>query len=134
MASPHSAIDYRHEQPQARLASGLQHGRLQLRRRMAAIAPQMSEFNVDMKRLLRSIQPAAIAFGLLAANALLAVATPGSTRQEGVRSLRTEKLSNAPGRLFTIGTENSSPDDRSTVRDQGEGAFAYILTHAVRSE
>jgi len=81
MAWLHSAIDYRHEQqPQARLASGLSHGRLQLRRRMAAIAHQISEFNVDMKRLLRSIQPTAIAFGLLAANALLAVATPGKTR------------------------------------------------------
>jgi len=47
---------------------------------MAAIASQMSEFNVDMKRLLRSMQPTAIAFGLLAATALLAVATPGKTR------------------------------------------------------
>jgi len=101
---------------------------------MAAIAPQMSEFNADMKRLLRSIQPAAIALGLLAATALLAVATPGSTRQEGVQSLRIEKLSNAPGTLFTIGTDNSSPDGRSLVRYQGERAFACILTHAVRSE
>jgi len=62
---------------------------------LAAIASQMSEFNVDMKRVLRSIQPTAIAFGLLAAKALLAVATPGTTRQEGVQSLRVEKLSNA---------------------------------------
>ena len=62
---------------------------------MAAIASQMSEFNVDMKRLLRSMQPTAIAFGLLAANALLAVATPGTTRQEGIQPLRVETLSNA---------------------------------------
>ena len=60
-------------------------------------SPQMSEFNIDMKRLLRSIQPMAIALGLLAANALLAVGTPGPTRQEGVKSLRVEKLSNTPG-------------------------------------
>jgi hypothetical protein len=46
---------------------------------MAPIASQVSEFK-DMKRLLRSIQPTAIAFGLLAATALLAVATPGKTR------------------------------------------------------
>ena len=50
---------------------------------------------VRKHRVLRSIQPTAIAFGLLAANALLAVATPGTTRQEGVQSLRVEKLSNA---------------------------------------
>src|SRR5215468_619373 len=101
---------------------------------MAAIAPQMSEFNADMNRLLRSIQPTAIALGLLAATALLAVATPGTKRQEGAQSLRMEKLSNAPGTLFTIGTANSSPDGRTTVRYQGERANAYILTHALRSE
>src|SRR5215469_1575915 len=42
MASLHLAIDYTHEQPQARLASGLQHNRLQLRRRMAATSSQVS--------------------------------------------------------------------------------------------
>src|SRR5262249_31103735 len=123
MASPHLAIDYRHEQPQARLASGVQHGCLQLRRRMAAIAPQISEFNVDMKRLLRSIQPTAIAFGLLTANALLAVATPGTTRQEGVQSLRVEKLSNAPG---------TSPDSLESNQTKESYAIRKIRSREPR--
>jgi len=87
-----------------------------------------------MKRLLTLIQPTAIALGLLAATTLLAVATPGTKRQEAVQSLRIEKLSNAPGTLFTIATTNSSRDGRSTVRYQGERAFAYILTHPVQSD
>ena len=61
---------------------------------MAAIAPQMSEFNADMKRLPRSIQPAAIALGLLAATALLAVATLG-TRQTAIDYLSNSVLVNS---------------------------------------
>jgi hypothetical protein len=42
MESPHLAIDYRREQAQARLAPSLQHGCVQLRRRMEATSSQMS--------------------------------------------------------------------------------------------
>jgi hypothetical protein len=45
-----------------------------------------------MKRLFGPIQPTAIALALLAANALLAVSTPGTKPQGVVQSSQTEKL------------------------------------------
>ena len=87
-----------------------------------------------MKGLIRPIQPTAIALALLVANALLAVATPGTKPQEVVRSSRTERAINEAGIGFAIATANYSPDTKLAVDHNCEGAFAYIPASAVQLE
>jgi hypothetical protein len=90
------------------------------------LVPFNSKLHANMKLSFRPIQPSAMALALLAANALLAVSTPGTKPQRVVQSSQTEKLISLEPPASNHSATDSSGARMRVVSSRPDRVMAFV--------
>lgn len=100
--------------------------------RRASVGRFNSNSTLIMKRLIRPIQPTAIAFALLVANALLALANPGTKPQGVVQSPQMEKLTSLAPPASNHSATDSSAARMRVVSSRPDIVMAFVAENRTK--